>query len=349
MTRARDLEDRIGAVARLRGAPASDPGRALVRAALSAKAGRLAARGAEVAGAWEEPALVPDLVRAFERFLGLSEAAAAKADPGCGAKTALVDALGRIGEEPPEGTVPERVFLPGAGHVQWESVWGGRVDTAGALRAACGAGLVAWPHPDALVVLADHLADPQADVRRGRGAQRGATRSGGRRAPAAPAPQAGRRGCARDRRVRRALLALAPAASLPLVTAFLEAEDDALFGEAALALGESRLSGACDALCAAWQRTFARERRRVLLAALGALRREEALAFLLRRIEEEAPDLACDALEALSAYGGEATLRVRVQAAVARTDDDTLSRCFDATFGTGCESDVGGQPPHGAE
>jgi HEAT repeat protein len=245
--------------------------------------------------------------------------------------------------------VPERVFLPGARHAQWEAVWGGRVDTAGALRAACGAGLVAWQHPDALVVLADHLADPLPEVRAS------AARSVGQRDREDGVPLL--RLCFRlgDEEPRvigecaRALLALAPSASLPLVVALLAAPDDALFGEAALALGESRLPGACDALCAAWRDTFERERRRVLLAALGALRREEAFAFLLQRVEEESSDVAADAVETLAAYAGEEGLRARVAAAVARADDEALTRCFQASSCVRPESGGGGHPPGGAE
>ena len=349
MTRSRDLEDRIEAVSRLRGTPPSEEGRALVRDALGGKAGRLVARGAEVAGAWADRALVPDLVRSFERLFGMAESAAAKADAGCGAKTGIVDALGRIGEDPAEGTVPERVFLPGASHRQWESVWGGRVDTAGALRGACAAGLVAWPHPEALVVLADHLADPLADVRAS------AARSVGRRGQADGVPLLRLRLRLGDEEPRvmgeccRGLLSLAPAASLLLVAELLDAEDEELFGEAALALGESRLPGACDALCGAWRITFGRERRRVLLAALAALRREEAVGFLLRRVEEEASDVACDAVEVLAAYAGEAELRARVAAAVQRAADDALTRCFDANFGPDEQAGAGGRPRARAE
>lgn len=345
MTQSRDSESRIQAVARLRGAEPSEEGRVRVREALAAKVGRLVARGAEVAGAWEDATLVPDVIRAFERLLG----AGAKADPGCAAKTALVDALGRIGEESFEGTVPDRVFLPGSRHEQWEAVWGGRTDTAGPLRAACAAGLAAWNHPAALEVLADHLADPEAEVRAS------AARSVGRRGreDGAPLLRLRLRMGDEDPRVvgecARALLGLAAGGSLSLVAALLEVDDDALFGEAALALGESRLPGACDALCRAWSQTFETDRRKVLLAALGALRREEGVAFLLRRVEEEAPDLACGAIEVLAAYAGGEVLRGRVAAAVERSGDDALPRCFEAAFGDPPLKDDGGYPPGAAE
>ena len=331
MTRPHDLETRIQAVARLRDAAPSEEGLALVRTALTDKAGRLAQRGAEVAGVWRATSLVPDLVRAFERLLG----AGAKADPGCGAKTAVVDALGRIGEDLEAGAagVADRVFLAGAAHEQWEAVWGGRTDTAGGLRAACAAGLTAWHHAEAPLVLADHLADPLAEVRaaaarslRDRDREDGVPllrlrlRLGDEEPPVLGE-------CA------RALLALAPSSSLPLVAALLEAEDDEVFGEAALALGESRLPGACDALCVAWRDTFDHERRKLLLAALGALRREEAVSFLLRRVEEEASDLACAAVSALAAYVGEDGLRARLGAAVEAADDEAVTRCFATACG----------------
>lgn len=328
MTRAEALEAKIAAVARLRDAAPSEAGGRQVRDALGERSGRMILRGAQVALAWREAALVPDLLRSFERLIG----AGAKIDPGCVAKTALVDALGAIGEEELDGDLCERVFLPGARHQQWEPVRGGRVDTAGALRAACAAGLEAWHHPRTLEVLADHLADPLGDVRVE------AARSIARRGREDGAPLLRLRLGMGDEVAAvigeccRALLAVAPGSSLDLVAARLETQDDEAFGEVALALGESRAAGAADALIGTWRQTFDLGRRQVLLAAVAALRSEEGISFLLRRVAEEAPDLASEAVTVLAAYAADSALRARVAAAVETSGDEAVSRCFTATF-----------------
>lgn len=316
-------------MSRLRETGPSARGQEQVRDALRAKVGRLIQRGAQVARVWQDVELVPELVRAFQRLLG----AGSKVDPGCVAKTAIVDALGAIGEEGEPGELCDRVFLPGARYEQWEPVHGGRVDTAGPLRAACAAGLEAWHHPRVLEVLADHLADPLTEVRVE------AARSIARRGREDGAPLLRLRlGIGDEDAIAlgeccRALLALAPGPSLGLVAARLETSDDEVFGEVALALGASRRPGAVDALVGAWRREFDVERRQLLLAAVGALRSEEGIAFLLRRVVEEAPDLACEALSVLGTYAADEGVRARAIAAVEEAEDEAVARCFRATFG----------------
>ena len=83
-----------------------------------------------------------------------------KSDPSRAAKTAITDALYRIG-------APElAVYRTGIRHVQLEPVWGGKADTATALRATCALALVRVHYPDYLTEIADLLADREAPARK---------------------------------------------------------------------------------------------------------------------------------------------------------------------------------------
>jgi hypothetical protein len=77
-----------------------------------------------------------------------------KSDPGCRAKVEIARALYELGED------PAAVFPRGVRHRQMEPVFGGREDTAAELRCVCALGLVRLQSPDALVELAELLADP---------------------------------------------------------------------------------------------------------------------------------------------------------------------------------------------
>jgi hypothetical protein len=83
------------------------------------------AKAAALAAAHDLLDLREDLARALARLLELSF----KADPGSAAKSALAEALDRLAHPDHE------LFLRASRHVQWEPVWGGRVDAAADLRA----------------------------------------------------------------------------------------------------------------------------------------------------------------------------------------------------------------------
>src|SRR5262249_32966336 len=75
--------------------------------------------------------LTPDLAGAFDRLFEKP----VETDPQCWGKNAIAIALRDLGYQSSEP------FLRGLRHVQMEPVWGGREDTAQALRAACCAAL----------------------------------------------------------------------------------------------------------------------------------------------------------------------------------------------------------------
>lgn len=308
---ARPLE---AALARLAEARHLEPaGCARVAAeALAKDTAPAAARAARLCGERGLVQLAPELVRAFARFMSRPQ----RSDPGCVAKTAVVEALSRLGHDDPD------VYLRGIRHVQLEPVFGGTVDTAVDLRGASAFGLVAIGHPGVVYELADLLADPEPPARISAARALGALGSD----QAVPLLRLRTLiGDAEPRVVAECLLAmlrLQPSSGLALAGRLLD--DPARALAAAVALGESRLPQAFGALRDWVSRTLAPEPRRAGLMALGSLRSEEAFGYLLQVLEEARGPAALEALQALGAWRGDAALRARVEAAVATRRDPRL-------------------------
>jgi hypothetical protein len=148
-------EELLGRVRRAGVEPEAESSREALREALRSKEPRAIAKAAAIASAHDLVALRPELLAAAERLLR----APAKADPGCAAKAALVEALDRLGHDDVE------LFRRALRYVQWEPVFGGRVDTAVDLRGAGAMGLARLDPADLLLDLARLLADPQPGAR----------------------------------------------------------------------------------------------------------------------------------------------------------------------------------------
>lgn len=156
MAKSRQLEETLATLRQMTD-PTSDAALATLRQVLKGKQGIAIAQASRIIRKAELHTLFPDLVAAFERCLIKPEAT----DPGCLAKTAIAEALYHLhyGEE--------ALFLTGIRHVQMEAVWGGKDDTAPALRSVCALGLVRMNYQYVLSELADLLADPKAEARIG--------------------------------------------------------------------------------------------------------------------------------------------------------------------------------------
>ena len=322
MPKSRTLEDTLAALNRLRDDPTSDAALAQLRQVLAGKSSHAAAKAAQIAGESEIGVLAADLVAAFERFM----VNPVKTDPNCRAKAAIADALYRIGHD------AETVFLRGIHHRQMEPVYGGRVDTAIDLRAASALGLVRMNYPDALVELADLLADPESRVRA---------------AAAQAIAYAGSEHGVPLLRLKvlsgdddptviseclSALLRLAPASSLPFAARLLDAADAAISEAAALALGGSRLPEAFEVLRQWWDRIADVALRRTALLAIAMLRRDQPLDFLLALIKEADGPTAREAIAALGMYHHDDAIRQRVQECVEQRKDVDLRAAFADTF-----------------
>jgi len=303
------LKKALAEVHDARAAPSTAESRQVLGRALASPSSFVVEAAARVIAEHDLGDHAPQLATAFARF-----ADGRDKDPGCKAKTALVEALVRLRID------ADDVYFRAIRLVQMEPAYGGPVDTAVALRAGAAAGLAQGGHPSAAAEIAWLLADAEWPAR-----------AGAARALAA---------CGRDAaepllryKVRtgdpeppvlgeclRALLAVNPDA-LPLVAGFLGDEDTALAEQAALAIGESRLDGAFEALSAFVAAEPLRDRRKVALVAIALLRRDVALDYLLGHVAGSDVATAKAAVEALAIYRHDPRVRERVIAA-ARTRRD---------------------------
>jgi len=306
------LREALERLSRVRQDPSSAASLAELRRALSREPSHAVAKAAAIAADAGLTALVPELVGSFRRFLKCPP----RADQGCVAKTAVVEALLRLDH------ADEDVFLAGILHVQMEPVLGGQVDTASGLRAASALGLARTSGPDVLSRLADLLADSEPAARVA------AARAIGDHGRASGVPLLRYKVRAGDEEPRviieslLALLHLDAPGSLPFARELLEpgatpgrsARD--LSECAADALGESRLAEAFPILRDWYPKAAARRLERTALRALAALRRDEAFDSLLFLIQGAEPEAACAAVAALAPHCDE-SLRTRLREAAA--------------------------------
>jgi HEAT repeat protein len=231
-------------------------------------------------------------------------------DPGCKAKTALLEALVRLEVDEPD------VYRRGVRLRQLEPAWveGGKVDTAVAVRVSSAAGLASVGNPDAAALAAELLADPEWDARAG------AARALGMCGPLAAEPVLRLKLLTGDPEVAvlgecfRALLAVAPGA-VPRIAERLRDPRADVAEQAALALGESRLDEAFDVLREHLQEEPSGARRRVALLALALLRRDAAIDLLLEKLEQGDEETASAAADALAIFAHDARIVARAQAA----------------------------------
>jgi hypothetical protein len=302
MAKSPSLEDTLSLLNEVQDNPASEEAIATLRQVLNSKHSVAVARAAKLVRRAEIRQLIPDLVSSFERF---TENASSK-DPSCLAKKAIADTLYRLEYN------EENLFLKGIRHVQMESVWGGKVDTAPGLRGICALGLVRMNYPDVMVELADLLADPESEARivAARAVRYTDNFQG------VPLLRLKIQMGDADPQVMSecfiGLLKLASTNSITLIARFLDSYEDQICEMAALALGESRLNDAFPFLRNWWQRIRKPELQQICLLAISMLRTEEALAFLLTIVLEGRISDAKNAIDALKIYQQDKLLWERI-------------------------------------
>ncbi|MCZ6464558.1 MAG: HEAT repeat domain-containing protein [Proteobacteria bacterium] len=319
----RRLEETLAELGALRADPRADAAAAKLRQAIAKGPSHAAALAADIAREFEIEELCEDLAAGFARFLEKPE----KSDPGCRAKEAIAEALQWMGHE------DERVFLRGVQYVQMEPVWGGQADTAAGLRGACARGLVRTNHPDALVELAQLLADPELPARV---AAARCFAHWGHPAGAAPLRLKVLSGDPEPELIGEcmtALMAIDPQGSLPFLAGFLDRDDRVLAEAAALGLGESRHPEAFPVLRGWWERTVDPDLARAALTSIAVLRLEETLDFLLEMVAREPGPLARDALAALGVHRDDESLAERVRQTAQARDDLDLGPAVQEAFG----------------
>ncbi|MEO2168300.1 MAG: HEAT repeat domain-containing protein, partial [bacterium] len=278
MSLGRKWEEKLAALDNIMDDPGAPKALVLLEEALGARQGVLVQKAATIIARRETREHDSSMRVAFLRFVQ----GPAKADKGCLAKQALVEAL------LDSDSRSDEVFLHGIRHVQMEPVWGGQEDVAVDLRIACALGLANTSHPDGMREITDLLADPEPMARAG------AARAIGFAGRIQEASLVLRLRCRigdPDARVMQAaftaLLSLAPGEHLPFVVEFLAAEDVEIAEAAAVALGESRIEAAFVPLRERLEGTIDSERRGALSVAIAMLRCERGWAYLLRVSEEE--------------------------------------------------------------
>ena len=322
MPRARRTEDCLEELHRLRGRLPSAEASAEMHAYLCHKSNLVVAKAAKLACEFELHELRADLVAAFDRFMQDP----AKSDHGCSAKTEIVRALESLAA--PEGSV----FLAGIRHVQMEGSFGPPIDTAPGLRAASAMGLVHMNHPDAILEIVSLLVDSEADARVG--AVRALAWSG--RPESVPLLRL--KVLQADPSVNvmgecfMALLAIAPGSSVDFVARHLDSRNAALAEAAALALGESHLERAVEALIHKWGVHAAATLQSALVSALALARTDNAVDFLFSKIETASERLAVEIISTLALYKHDDRIRDRVAALVDSRQNDTIREAFRSAF-----------------
>jgi len=286
------------------------------------KSNHVMAAAAATAERLEAAGLAQDLVDAFVDLMQNPS----KRDPGCKALLAIAKALVAMDQD------AARIYFLGIRHVQMEGSFGPPVDAAAELRGVCAQGLARMLHPDALEECVTLLADREAAARAG--AVRGIADSGSREGVLLLRLKAltGDKSAEVMAECFAALLRLAPAPSLDFVAKFLYESPDDIAEAAAFALGESHLPAAFGRLRIAWEATTEPERKRTLLLAVAMSRLDEAVEFLLARVNEDSERGAADAVAALGMYARDETIRARVEAAVAGRGSAGLRAVFDREF-----------------
>jgi HEAT repeat protein len=319
----RAFEEKIHEIEELRCTPGPAAQAKLVKA-LGNSSNYLVSKAAAVVADLQLSALIPDLIAAFDRFLRDP----VKTDSQCWAKIAIAKALKELGHRDPG------VFLRGIAHIQMEPVFGGRQDTAGAVRSACALALVDCQLDDFEILsrLADLLLDAEASVR----------------VDAALAmAQLGSPGGALLLRLKArlgdtepevtgqclfSLLSLGGSDAVAFVGGFLDHDDPQVRIEAAAALGAGRDPAALALVLERYRRERDPDLRHAIVTAAGASPIPAAADFLLAVIAEADQGLALAAIEALAASRFHNDSREKAEAAVRRRKMPALEREFAQRF-----------------
>ena len=301
------LEDELARLAEVAADPESAEARARLSEALGSSRSFVVARAATLIKDARVDGLATELSAAFARMLEDP----VKRDPGCHAKTALLDALDLT------ESMDEEPFLRGAHHVQLEPGWPRASDTAVAVRARAVMALGRIGTTDLLVLAGEMLADPEPVVRR---AVVAALAHHGAREGAGLALHKLRLGDEEPLVVgecMKALLALAPDYGLRELRPLVLGDEPGARELAALALGESRREDALSLLCEALDVTTVAPERKILFTALALHRSERALEVLLEVVRAGRRADADAALQALAIRRFDPGVAERVRAAVA--------------------------------
>jgi hypothetical protein len=292
-----------------------------LRNALAHRSNFIVSKAAKLVAEAELFALLPDALAAYNRFF----IDAAKTDPQCWAKNALIKTLLKLEHREKDA------YLHGLRHHQMEASWGPPTDTAGALRGVCTHALVDCPglaDADLLTILLDPFVDADKTVRIE--AARAIGQVGGTSAALLLRLRAllGSDEPEVLGAVYSSLLSVEGLSAVGLVAGFLKEGDD-LSGEAAFALADSRLSEALAALIARFRAGADTWFASVLLSAIALTRLSDAADFLLAIVSRDARE-APQAIEAIGRSAPSPELCARLRKAVEETGSPRLMQSLRA-------------------
>ncbi len=316
MAKTRDLETILAELKAIRDHPTSDASIKRLRAIIKKGVCHAASRAAEIIRDFELHQLTDDLIAAYPRF----QDQPLKRDKGCFAKTRIIDALAQMGID------AEEIYREGIRYRQMEPAWGKPVDAAIELRGLCAMGLVRIGCPDAVLAITELLNDKEGVARAD------AARALGYSCDERAIPLLRFKTMIGDEipqvitECLSGLLRLNPEAGLPFTRKFLEDPTSARQEAAALALGESRLPEAFGYLKNAYESAEKGTPGSTLLIAIGMLRRDEGIAYLISIVKGGAIREAKDALKALRIYQYDEAIRKRIEAAVKKQHHPELLR-----------------------
>ena len=293
-----------------------------LRRGLSSKRNRTVERAAKLAAAQQRRELLDDLAGTYQRFLGEPR----KTDPGCLAKTAIVEALWQL--EYPEADF----FLQGIRYYSYEPGFGGETDSAARLRACCGFALIQQSHPRALEELVDLLADTEKTARAG--AARAIAHGGGRESTLLlrlkvllgdSSPEV-------LGECFSGLLQLEGEEAIPRVAKYLQAPEEDVRCEAAIALGETHSLIALQHLEMQIHKADSREYERILYSAIGLLSLSEAVDYLLSLVTSENVQQSILAIKGLTHCRDRQMIEQRLARAVEESGNRMLLQTFREEF-----------------
>ena len=317
------IERALNRLSELRHADPSDTVTAELREFLRNRSNLVVAKAAVVVRELSLVALIPDLVAGFRKFM----ADAPRLDKRCAALTAIASALYELDYVEPEP------YLAGIKHVQLEGSYGPPVDEAAKLRAVSAQGLLRTRHADLLSEVVQLLVDREPAARIG--AIRALGVNGGEAGvlllrlkvltgDTEPAVMA---------ECFSALLAASADKSVKFVANYIDSDDEATAEAALLSLGESRLPAAYSILKEKWNRTVLMPVKRALLAAMAALKLEEAIAFLISLVESANAETAAAAVEALCIYRHNERVSESVRTAALTRKEKAIVEEYRDSFG----------------
>ncbi len=287
--------------------PSSPEGRRFYGKALTGKWSLVSAKAARRIGEAQCRDYMDQLAAVFGRCIEKGPAF----DKGCAAALAIARTLVNLECDNAD------LFLRGMKHVQREPVWGGSVDTAAELRAACAMGFVNSSYRDKLRYLVDLLVDAEWVARAG--AIRAIAAVGSESAALILRYKAllGDPEAEVLSECLSGLLEIGGEDALELARTISFSFDPQVAEAAILALGASRREDAIAFLTARYDETADRALKKCILLSLASSRVETAIRFLLTLVGDGDAGKSAAAVAALAIHRGDARIQQAVEAALA--------------------------------